>query len=272
MNSDPEIHKMDTSTTDSLAPQEGGEGSSGEEAGVPRSTEVRLGAPREAVEEEASEATPPTVQGTPTKVNDGPPGEGKLPLPAPGDLPTQELQTEQTKREYGRQQPALYELSDLVFRHLQHFETRLADHLASTASCSRAAFDHLYDEMQGYKKNFLREAQRPLLTDLMLLCDSVEKLRQSYETKSDIDVPTLRQNLETLQVEVEEILARSGVERMLATPERLDVRLQQAIKTVSTENPEEHLAVVDRLRAGFICSEQAMRKELVVVKKYIQRI
>lgn len=155
-----------------------------------------------------------------------------------------------------------------VSGYLQRFEERLTDHLQSTESCSREAFNKLYEEMQGYKRNFLREAQNPLLQDLMLLYDSIDTMRRNYANASTVDVATLYSNLEALQVEAEEVLARSGVERMFATPERLDVRLQQAVKVIPTDDPEEDLVVVDHLKAGFLSGERAMRKEKVVVKKW----
>lgn len=156
----------------------------------------------------------------------------------------------------------------LVVEHLERFEAQLAEHLRNTASCSRAAFDYLYDEMQGYKKNFLREAQHPLLLDLMMLYDSIDKLRRNYEQASSVDAVTLSQNLDALQAEAEEILGRVGIERMSATPEKLDVNLQRAVKTVPTDNPEEHLLVIEQVKSGFVSGDQTLRKEQVVVKKY----
>lgn len=155
-----------------------------------------------------------------------------------------------------------------VLERLAKFEALLADHLGATAACSRAAFDRLYEEMQGYKKNFLLEAQRPLLQDLMMLYDSIEKLRRNYEQATAPDPRVLAQNLEGLQVEAEEILLRVGIERMTATADKLDVATQRAVQTVATANPDENLQVVERVKVGFLCAGQVLRKEQVVVRKY----
>lgn len=159
----------------------------------------------------------------------------------------------------------------VVINRLDRFEAQLTEHLRQSASCSRAAFDHLYEEMQAYKKNFLREAQRPLLLDLMMLYDSIDKLRRNYEQTPSVEPATLCQNLDTLQVEAEEILGRVGIERMTATSGKLDVNLQRAVKTIPTDNPEEHLLVVEQISSGFISGAQPLRKEQVVVKKYTPR-
>jgi len=161
--------------------------------------------------------------------------------------------------------------NQLVIERLDRFEAQLTEHLRDSVSCSRTAFDHLYEEMQAYKKNFLREAQRPLLLDLMMLYDSIDKLRRNYEQASAIDPVTLCQNLDALQVEAEEILGRVGIERMSATPEKLDVNLQRAVKTIPTDDPEEHLLVVGQISSGFVSGAQPLRKEQVIVKKYTPR-
>ncbi|MCX6627288.1 MAG: nucleotide exchange factor GrpE [Candidatus Solibacter sp.] len=161
--------------------------------------------------------------------------------------------------------------NETVIEHLDRLEAQLTDHLRANASNSRAAFDHLYDEMQAYKRNFLLEAQRPLLQDLMMLYDSIDKLHRNYKQAASMDLAALSQNLEGLQVEAEEILLRVGIERMTATSDKLDVNLQRAVKTVATENPEENLWVVEQVRCGFLSGGQPIRKEQVVVKKYVAR-
>jgi molecular chaperone GrpE (heat shock protein) len=105
----------------------------------------------------------------------------------------------------------------------------------------------------------------------MMLYDSIDKLRRNYEQASSVDPVTLCQNLDALQVEAEEILGRVGIERMSATPDKLDVNFQRAVKTIPTDNPEEHLLVVEQLVSGFVSGEQPLRKEQVVVKKYTSR-
>jgi len=156
----------------------------------------------------------------------------------------------------------------LVSEQLERFAGQLNEHLRSTTSCSRVAFDRLYEEMQSYKRNFLLEAQRPLLMDLMMLYDSIDTLRRNYSGAAPVDPAVLCQNLDSLQVEAEEILQRVGIERMTATPERLDVNLQKTVKAIPTAHAEEHLQVVERLRSGFLSGEKPFRKEQVIIRTY----
>jgi molecular chaperone GrpE (heat shock protein) len=163
---------------------------------------------------------------------------------------------------------SIQNLCESVVDHLRRFESQLSDFVRGTSTCSRAAFDQLYEEMQGYKKNFLREAQRPLLLDLILLYDSIDSLCRNYERATDVNPAILVENLDALRVETETILGRVGIERLAASPEKLNVSLQRAIKTIPTDKPEEHLAVVETVKAGFFAGESPVRKEQVVVKKY----
>jgi molecular chaperone GrpE (heat shock protein) len=69
-------------------------------------------------------------------------------------------------------------------------------------------------------------------------------------------------------VEAEEVLQRVGIERMEATPEKLDVNLQRAVKTIPTADPEEHMTIAEHVRVGFFSGDKPFRKEQVVVRSY----
>jgi molecular chaperone GrpE (heat shock protein) len=155
-----------------------------------------------------------------------------------------------------------------VLEALDRFHERLDRHLQDTAACSRTAFDRLYDEMRQYKDNFVMEVQRGLLTDLMMLYDSIDRLRRHYETAGEADVSDLTENLAGLLVEAEEILARRGIDPFEAMSETLDRRTQKAMRSVPTSVAEEDLLVVERLKRGFMLGDKPFRKEQVVIKKY----
>ena len=164
--------------------------------------------------------------------------------------------------------PAVLVACESLAARLAKVEELLEGHWRAETAKSKAAHDQLYDEMQGYKQNFLVAAQRPLLADLMLHYDTIVSLRQDWEQVEEIDLAVLRDNLRSLEVEAEEVLARAGVERMGVTPDKLDVRLQQAMRTIPTEIAEEDLRVVERLKAGFAIDGRPLRKEQVVILKH----
>jgi len=155
-----------------------------------------------------------------------------------------------------------------VFSAIQTFDEKLEKHLRQTSSFSKDAFDNLYEEMRQYKDNFLLSAQRPLLNEIMMLYDSVNKLKKIYETSETIDVKSLLGNLEGLVVETEEILARREILPIYESGEKLNRDNQKAIKTVPTDNPDEDMLIIERNKTGFTFGESIFRREEVTVRKY----
>ena len=52
---------------------------------------------------------------------------------------------------------------------------------ADQAEGQRQAFDALYDEMRQYKDDFIFQAEKPLLLDLLLFYDSLNWFRDSLD-------------------------------------------------------------------------------------------
>ena len=151
---------------------------------------------------------------------------------------------------------------------LAHFGARLDQHLDETASCSRSAFDRLYEEMRQYKDNFVAEVQRGMLTELLVLYDSITKVAGFVKSGQAVEPSAVLANLEGLAVEAEEILARRGYEPVVELSEKLNIRTQKAVRTVPTDDPDEDMLVVERVRKGFASGDRVFRKEEVVVKKH----
>jgi molecular chaperone GrpE (heat shock protein) len=150
------------------------------------------------------------------------------------------------------------------------FGKRLEHHLIETESCSRSAFNRLYEEMRQYKDNFVFEVQRGLLQDVLLLYDGIQQLKRHYSTAQDIDGQALMANFDGLAIETEEILLRRGLERLIESPDKLDPYLQKAVRVIKSNDPDEDMAIVERLRVGFRLGDRMFRKEEVVIKKCAQ--
>ena len=144
---------------------------------------------------------------------------------------------------------------------------RLDGHLVETAACSRSAFDRLHEEMRQYKDNFLASAERPVLMDVVLLYDSILKLKQHYEQAQSVELTSLLANLDGLLVEATEILARRNILPLCEPGDKLQLRTQRAVRTVPTADPAEDMQIVDRLKTGFAVGDGVFRREEVVIKK-----
>lgn len=140
--------------------------------------------------------------------------------------------------------------------------------LKETEWCSREMVKQLHQEMQEYKRDFLKEAMRPVLLDVILLYDSIAMtLDAARAADEDGDRSTVA-NLEVLLTETEEILARQGVERMASTPDVFDATVQQAIEREMTGDRDADFKVARRLKGGFALQGRPLRKEVVTVLRY----
>lgn len=127
--------------------------------------------------------------------------------------------------------------------------------------------DRLHAELQEYKQDFLLKVQRPIFLDLIQLHDDVGKMIEA-RPRDDGDpdrAAAVRGILESIQVALEDILYRQGVEPFAVEGDVFDPRRQRAVSTVPTEDPARNKTVAARLRKGFQSGERLIRPELVSV-------
>lgn len=176
------------------------------------------------------------------------------------DQVAERLRTERREDLAKAQEPVLEAVGGL--------QKTLDDFLKETEWCSREMVKQLHQEMQEYKRDFLKEAMRPVLLDVILLYDSIAMtLDAARAADEDGDRSTVA-NLEVLLTETEEILARQGVERMASTPDVFDATVQQAIEREMTGDRDADFKVARRLKGGFALQGRPLRKEVVTVLRY----
>src|SRR5262249_8313075 len=78
----------------------------------------------------------------------------------------------------------------------------------------------------------------------------------------------LRGILESIQVAIEDILYRQGVEPFTAEGDAFDPRRQRAVATATTDDPALNKMISARLRKGFQAGEKLIRPEIVSVYTY----
>jgi molecular chaperone GrpE len=113
----------------------------------------------------------------------------------------------------------------------------------------------------------LLKVQRPIFIDLIQLHDDIGKMIEARTTgDGNIDRNVaVRGLLESIQVAIEDILYRQGVEPFAEEADAFDPRRQRAVATVATDDPTRNKAIAARLRKGFQAGEKLIRPELVSV-------
>ena len=129
-----------------------------------------------------------------------------------------------------------------------------------------AAFEKLYGELKSYKDGFLREAERPLLLDLLLLFDSMVWFHQSL-VKEEMSSDVVADSFQFLLDELLEVLYRREVVPMEPTTD-FDPAVHRAVQVQAAPTPEDDNKVASVVKRGFVREDKTMRPEEVVVYKW----
>jgi len=133
--------------------------------------------------------------------------------------------------------------------------------------------DRLHAELQEYKQDLLLKVQRPIFIDLIQLHDDIGKMARAVVSSGDNDGEAeadkrgvgFRETLESIQVAIEDVLYRQGVEPYRNEGDAFDPRRQRALTTVPTDRDELAKTIAERLRPGFQAGDKIIRSELVSV-------
>lgn len=127
------------------------------------------------------------------------------------------------------------------------------------------AFDKLYEELRQYKDDFLFQAEKPLLLDLLLFYDSLNWFQESL-IKQEMSPDVIADSFQYLIDEFLEILYRRDVNPMDET-DTFDVKLHKAVKVIDAEDDSEDYKVKQVLKRGFTRADRALRAEDVVIAR-----
>ncbi len=128
------------------------------------------------------------------------------------------------------------------------------------------AFEALYEELNQYKEDFVFQAEKPLILDMLLFYDSMRWFQQSLvspETTPDV----LSDSFQYMLDEFIEILYRRDVVPFDAG-DTFDRKLHKAVRVDDTEKPEEDWRITQVLKRGFNRRDKVLRPEEVAVMRY----
>ena len=125
------------------------------------------------------------------------------------------------------------------------------------------AFDQLYEELRQYKDDFVFQAEKPLLLDLLLFYDSLNWFQDSL-SKNEMSSDVLSDSFQYLIDEFLELLYRRDVLPM-ETRARFDRETQKAIKVVRTDESDRDYQIQQVVKRGFSRANRVLRAEEVIV-------
>lgn len=141
------------------------------------------------------------------------------------------------------------------------------EQIARRDDIQKQAFDTLYEELRQYKDDFVFQAEKPLLLDLLLFYDSMSWFQQSL-LKQEMGPEVIADSFQYLVDEFLELLYRRDVLPQDSRT-RYDRRFQKAIKVLSTDEAELDYHVVEVVKRGFTRAGRTFRPEEVVIYRHM---
>jgi molecular chaperone GrpE (heat shock protein) len=132
-----------------------------------------------------------------------------------------------------------------------------------TDAVQQKAFDQLYEELRQYKDDFIFQAEKPFLLDLLLFYDSLNWFQQSLQ-KQEMSPDVVADSFQYLLDEFLELLYRRDVVPSESTS-RFDRRVHKAVRVVPSPTPADDWRVQAILKRGFVRGDRLLRAEEVAV-------
>ena len=139
-------------------------------------------------------------------------------------------------------------------------------------SVKEKAFDKLYEEMRRQKESLdlLDRAMKPLLSDLLLLYDSMKRHEALLDNNQRLNKEDIPNNFKYVLDELLEILYRQEVIPMEQNlSETFNSKIHKATKSEPTKYKEEDFKIASIVRSGFLWRDKVLRPQEVVVKRSI---
>jgi len=128
------------------------------------------------------------------------------------------------------------------------------------------AFDQLYDELRQYKEDFLFQAEKPLLLDLLLFYDSLNWFQESL-IKQEMSPDVIADSFQYLIDEFLEVLYRRDVVPVEESAV-FDRTVHKAVKVADTDDEKSDQRIAQVLKRGFVRADKQLRPEEVVITRY----
>ncbi|MCB9743039.1 MAG: nucleotide exchange factor GrpE [Alphaproteobacteria bacterium] len=132
------------------------------------------------------------------------------------------------------------------------------------------AFDALYEELRQYKEDFIYQAEKPLLLDLLLFYDSLNWFRNSL-VNNEMSMEVVADSFQYLIDEFLEVLYRRDVLPMESS-DFFNPKTQKAVKVEPAPDGAGDQQVSQVLKRGFTRGERVLRSEEVVIYRDMNKL
>lgn len=142
-------------------------------------------------------------------------------------------------------------------------ETKLADDCLNRLKYLQAEFDNYKKWVAKDKEEFVKVASEKLVVEILRVLDDMERALASDKR---VDVGELLKGMEMIYSNMKQILAKAGLQQILATGTLFDPYKHEAIVQVTTsEYPDS--TVIDEMQKGYTLNQKVIRTSKVKVAR-----
>ena len=141
----------------------------------------------------------------------------------------------------------------------------------------RGTMSRALRDLEAAKARVERDAQRAadelrgkLVLDLIPVLDNLDRTIAAATAQGD--APAVVDGVRLVRAQMEQLLARYGVERIDAKHQPFDPALHDAISVVPVSHPAAHGVVIDQIEPGYRFGDRLLRPAKVVVGRLLQRV
>jgi len=139
-----------------------------------------------------------------------------------------------------------------------------------------AAMTRALRDLQAAKKRVERHAHEAadelrgkLVLELVPVLDNLD--RTIAAATADGDAPAVLEGARLVRIQLEQVLARYGVERVEANHRPFDPAIHDALSVVAVSHPSANGVVVEQVEPGYRFGDRLLRPAKVVVGRYTPR-
>lgn len=126
--------------------------------------------------------------------------------------------------------------------------------------------DRLHKEVQEYKQDLVKSTMMPVINDLIMVIDGIQKLTENHRSSEQpVDPEKILKQMEMITGDIEEVLYRQGVEPYESLEDTFNPLKQKVHSTEMTLDAEKEKKIARRYRKGYEWDGKNIRKEFVSV-------
>lgn len=141
-------------------------------------------------------------------------------------------------------------------------ELSLADEYLDQLRRMKADFENYKKRVERERMEFIKFANEELIMELLPILDNLE--RALNHTKVHKELTTFEQGIGLVKKDLEEILKKRGLFRLMVIGSPFDPNLHEAVMQKESEDYEDQ-TVIEELQAGYKLGERLLRPARVVI-------